>query len=890
MPNSRGGFYLKEAFKKISFGEPMVLPKTVSLDNWVASYCPYQIIGEAEAVLYLFQSFKRVKNPKENLEDFFPLGQKLYSDFEEIIRNEISLPHVFTALERWEATGLGFADFLSEEQKQLLANFWANFEANNSSIGQRMLDLWKALPAIFADYELELQKEGKCTAARAYANLSIVLPTLDFPDFDAVYFAGFGELTGTERSLIRGLTTKTDVQLIWDFNKGYLDSPQHEVNRLINRLKNDQNLKESLQLSLDKEISSNCPKVELIRCQGKEGMNQWITNLAQNTEKNERVGLIILDPTLVQLIVQNSGIEDFPFNISMGFPLLSTPEALELLGYLENWKVVFNSNGFSKREVFPYSNLLKNIENSDFQFPDWIHSQNPKDGLPLLHIWLQKILPFLPDSTYDQQVWRSISASISELLRLLILAGEQNPTAAFVSKLAKGIFSSQTLKMAGKPDQGIQVMGLYESRLLDFERVIIASANDGLLPSGSNQNSLLPDSLRRAFGLLTRSQASEDEMYQAWRLTHRSAKFTLLISDDGESKPSRMAPQLLYSEMFLATQRQQKFGSSLPVPVLDEVEKNEFVLEKLKTFFAEPGQNEIRSFSPSSLYSLLQCQLKFYYSHVLELKSPEEGAELGMDVRDFGNWVHISIQESLQIWQADRQELESVEPGDLFTIWLIRNEAVWVEMKKVVSNSPLSDFFVEKEVGAVMAKRFFTSLSKLNSLRWRASEQNLTRTYLTDSQNENRKWGVEGRADLVMELESETLLLDLKTGGFGEDREYAINISKLDGLAEKLVKNKDLFQMLVYDWVIWKNRKIGLSDEYRQKVRAKLFYLANPNATFLDPMKSLENEEEESLLFAKLEEILESALSELFDSTVPFQRTEEISHCQYCEFKGICQR
>ncbi|HRH35017.1 MAG TPA: hypothetical protein PKY12_08150, partial [Catalimonadaceae bacterium] len=226
MPNSRGGFYLKESFKKLAKGDSVVLPKTLSLDKWVSTNWPLQIVGEQEAVFYLFQSFRRFKNPEENIEEFYPLGQNLYADFEEIIRNEVSIPHVYTALERWESTGLGFADFLDSDQKKLLANFWANFETLNGHLTRRMVELWKAIPAVFADYERSLNNDGKCTAAMAYAGFSKELPPNSYEDFDSVYFVGFGELTATERRLIRSLKAKIQVNLIWDFNESYLQSPQ----------------------------------------------------------------------------------------------------------------------------------------------------------------------------------------------------------------------------------------------------------------------------------------------------------------------------------------------------------------------------------------------------------------------------------------------------------------------------------------------------------------------------------------------------------------------------------------------------------------------------------------------------------------------------------------
>lgn len=881
LPNVRSGYYLKRSLASRVLGEALIFPVVLSLDEWVGLQTREAIISENEAILTLFKSFQKVKNPTEKLEEFLPLGQTIYSDWEELIRNEVPIRAIFTSLHQWKLTGIEFENFLEDEQKKLLQHFWDNVENEGSAIGIRMLELWKAIPSVYQDYLASLKKNDCCTQALAYANLAKRLPQLTFPPEGRFLFAGFGQLTKTEERILGFFLEKGIGEIVWDFHPRYRTHSRHEVNRLISRLERNPVLQESIHQSLNQPTPFSEPEIDIIGCHGLTGISQRIIQIAKKRESDGPVGLIALDSLLIPMLLSGETPEDFPFNFSMGFPLAFTVEVQQVLKILESW--VVKSKGMMDLAEPSFSEADANkiqIPGLEILTQIWKVDENAVSRLELLKTWASNLSK--TEIPYVQQLVSNIQDTVYELAHLLasIPDGQINDEVIFY--LFQNLIRGKSLRMEGLPDKGIQVMGLFESRLLDFDHVIFAPASDALLP-GAGRQSLIPDNLRRAYGLLTRSQTLEDKLFQAWRLTHRAKKITILFDANSDEKPSRLIFQLKYGGLFKVSEWEQKFGLSLPLPHLDDIAKNDFVMNQIRRFTTNAGEQPATSLSPSSLHQLLQCQLRFYFSYVLGLKMPEEGVEFGMDVRDFGNWIHEGIQMVLAEKQGDKKVAFKPESKELLNHWHQTKEKAWQKWSPI----PLNQFMVELALGEKMVERFFQQLEKISAIKWKANELTLKNAHL--SNESGTVWSIKGRADLVLEWDKTTTLLDLKTGSFKTLKDLKLKPGKLDSLKNKLLKNKDLFQMVMYKWLVWKNQQSGGSDEFMNEVRTVLFYMSNPQSEWLDPLQDFDSEAENAL-FEILESILLESLNELENPDVPFTRTQNIEHCLYCDYAGICQR
>ena len=906
MPNTRSLAYLKDEFIRLAQGKPLILPKMFSMDGLVQDLCGVHILDDLEAKILLFKSFRKIKNSDESLESFFPLGQTLYADFEEIIRNLKPIHLIFKELSQWEETGANFADFLDEEQKELLERFWSHFDGNKlTEMKLRFIQLWRSLPAIFEDFQANIRSKNVLTSGMAYAKASDFDANYDLiKRYTKFYFIGFGHLSETEIRIVSRLDKLGKAKLIWDLKAWYLKNSEHEVSRLFTRLKR----KPELQATLDQafkqdDISLPETNFEVISCLGLSGMAQQIIHLAKNAD--HETAIIITNPGLIQALVEFGGGDKFPFNITMGYPLAYTRQA--------RWiQKIFN---WLERKEFQYSESLAPVLNdgffelaSPFAFSDWKHLQvattfqsktsEIQKRLPMapdwlwesdFKIWTSKFLNWwkeiqtqMQDSEMDLAVWENFLGIFEKLNFIIENIESKELSIKFIQQLYAPLCHRYPVAIKGSYKEGVQVMGLFESRLLDFKNVIVAPAEEGVLPGNSGGQSFLTGNLRRAFQLPDRSQKAEDEIYQFYRLSHRAQNITLLIDQAAEKQPSRIVQQLRYSPGFKFQEMVQKFGHSMPLPKEIVVEKNAFIFDQIKVFQPQKETPSQSYLSPSSLHDLLQCELRFYYKKIEKLQEPENIQNLEMSPLDFGKWVHETIQNLYEQVGKEGNFLEKLDFENMKSGWASEQYKVWNGLKEKISEGDLDHFMIEKEVGKVMAFRFLDHMAHQEKHRWIKNEMDLERgTFEFESQ----QWTLGGRVDIVLKTETQYWIIDLKTGGFDKPSFYQINPQKPEKIFSKILNSKDLFQMLLYDWL---SAKSGFFNGL--KVRSQLFFMADPAGKLVDPLSLTESFEDEALILNELEQIIGKALQSFSNPETKIRQTDERKYCVYCAFASICRR
>lgn len=878
-PNMRAAYYLKQAFIQRFPEQGIILPHAVSFDQWVGNQTPETIISETEAILRLYRSFQAIRPTGEHISSFISLGQTIFHDWEELTRNEIPIAPVYTALERWESTGISFSDFLDEDQKRMLRHFWDQVKDQETGLGHRMLSLWKMMPALFQHFQHQLKEEGLCTQAMAYEKVAkeVAAGKLQPPGY--LVFAGFGQLTKTEIRIMRNFLQVGKAETHWDFFPGFLAEAESEISRLVGRLRRIPEFQKDIENSLALHETLQTARFEMVQCQGLAGMAHWISQSVKNQAPEINQGLIVLDPHLTTTLIDHAEDIENQYNFSMGFALTSTPEYQCILG-----KLVSMETGRTWENQTAHLFPGPIWENIPIPSPaSWIQSNEPVHFFQQLVDWVRTLEQNCPESPYFQEVWRQISKVMDQCGEWMKLIRQTETDILLLRQLFEMAASQCHLPLEGKADKGLQVMGLYESRLLDFETVILAPVQDNLLP-GKPSQSQLPDNLRRAFGLETRSQMQEDVMYQAWRLSHRAQKVVLLFDGQAEEKPSRWLYQIQYGNQFLWSKNRQQFASLLPQPAFSPIPKNERIKARLELFLGTQGSLPVKSFSPSSLHSLLQCPLRFCFSHLLEWKMPESEPRFGMDMRDFGNWIHNSIQAVLEEVQSKNKGPFQPDFQVLSDRWLQCSAQIWDQIPNRVAQGSLGDFPIEAAVGHEMVKRFFAEISQWTDFEWLANEISFPKTPL---EGESGSFLLEGRADIVVRRAGKIQIIDLKTGKIHQAKEFSFNPEKPEAMLTRARKHKDFFQMLVYEWLAWKNRH---KAPFSGHTSASLFYLSNPQPAWVTPLESLDNETREQMVFPMVEQWISDAISPLSRPDEPFDRTDDIQFCTYCEYAPLCQR
>ncbi len=878
MPNTRSAFYLKKEIKTLLKGKNAVLPAMFSMEEWVNYLADKPVVSELEARLHLFGSFLAKKNAVEKPETFFGLGQILLQDFEEIIRNQKPLHLIYRELSKWEETGAAFTDFLDEDQVKILERFWAQFDADAiTDAKQKFISLWRSLPVVFEHFIQTLNGLGVLTPGMAMAFASDFSPeSVRVKKFNKVWFAGFGHISVSEVQMMEKFSALGMAEIFWDVEEDFLARDHMEYSRLFKRLSKSAVLKESIEKSANgKGISGTQPETELLYCSGLAGMAAAIRQMVRG--KGPETALIVTDPGLIEALLQAGYEDEFPYNMSMGYPLSFTTPC--------QWMSrVFSASeddgGYRKlqlAEAVQHPFFLSLFPDHQPNIPACLQA-NPQSA----SAWISDFSVWWQGLDFDQipnAEWQFACRLLTEVLQTLektiseFASYEWSYQAVF--QCFSGLTQQKSLAIQGSGEKGIQVMGMYESRILDFEEVMIAPAGDGNLPAGSGRNSFLSESIRRAFGLPLLAHMADDEVYRFYRFFHRSRKITLFLDQAQSSGPGRIVQQLKFSPEFQAQVSQQVFDNFRTLPKSVSFPKNEWFFQKLNRYTLDSEEKK-KSLSPSSLSSLFSCHLKFFLSRCMGLESPSEASEIEMDARDFGSWVHGCVQELYRTQTMKGNWLTQKDYDEMEERWQLVEHDVWDGMRKEAESKSLNDFMIEKEIGKAMGKNYFKFMAGAEPHKWQKNEYDLPQTIIEAA---GKSWKIGGRADIMLETKDEFWLIDLKTGRFDEDGKYRLNPAEPVAFEKKVLEMKEVFQMLLYAW-------LESRQNNRKLVKAMLFHMANPKAKLIDPIGDADRDE----VFRMLQEILSGQIAALADPGTEILQTEKVAHCTYCEFSGICRR
>lgn len=892
-PNTRPKSYFKEALIAQYEGDALVLPALFSMDEWMAKLSPFAPVSEIEARLMLYRSFKAIKNPDEELDQFWTLSQALFQDHETLVRNLAPIDKIFHHVKYWEETGAAFADFLTEDQKNTLQHFWSYFEGENLSLSRRrFIELWTALPAVYHHFQQSLISQNRATSAMMYAQ-SLSKPA-DNPwvkSFDDLYFVGFGALSKAEQALIAELKRLNKAHLEWDLENWYMHNPQHEVARLFSPYRQSDVFSASIEATLSKQNSEKpSSKFQIISCQGAAGMGLQLAEIAKKS--GPETAVILTDPTLVSALLLHETEQSEAYNITLGFPLEATPPCLWIQKLLR-WKMKSK-----KRQPIDLDQWLQDPFTTLY-FPSLSEnlvepSKSPSDveWMKKLPNWMKEadVLPFLKGLNHwweenykislESPFEKNLANTIQELLQKLISWAERYELATIgfpaLSALWQALIRSERLAIKGSKEKGVQVLGLYESRLLDFEHVVVAPAEQGKLCGSGEDPSFLTESIRRTFGLPLVATQIEDQVYQFYRLTHRAKTITLLIDNKLEFKEDRIVQQVRFSPEFEVEEISQISKGSQPFVKAIMLPKDAAYFAVLDKFFRPaPEGSRKRALSPNSLHALLTCPLKFYYQYVLGLQKPKEANHLEMHPMDFGNWVHTIVQDLYAETAEKDKPLTTADYEKMISKIALKKEAIWDNLNGKISPGTLAEYRVEEKMGPLMVEKFFRFMANEVPHKWLHNELNLKPLGFKKGDLE---WQISGRCDLVFETESEFWLIDLKTGGTESTHIKGWDSEKTEN---KLITDKDLLQMALYDMVANQN-----GDFTGKKAKVFLFRLSHPEAKLHAPMEYADT--------GQLHEGLQSWISKnielMMDPALAIRQTDDFKRCMNCDFKEICRR
>ena len=676
-PNKRAALFLNEHLARMA-DRPLWSPAYITISDLFRSHSQRQVADTIQLVCELHQCFTECTGIDETLDHFYGWGQLLLSDFDDLDKNMASAEHVFANLR--DIHEYDDTSYLSEEQRTILRQFFSNFsEEHNSELKRRFLQLWSHIFDIYQSFNDKLLAQGLAYEGALYREVAECEET-DF-EYDTYLFIGFNMLQQVEQTLFRRMKKEGRARFYWDYDHYYLNSNEagYFIAQYLSDFPNELDNHEDAiynNFTQKKTITYISAPTENIQARY---ISTWLRQ-ENRIADNRRTAVVLCNENLLQTAIHCIPTEVEKVNITTGYPLSQTPVTsfVNLLIALQTNGYVTETGHYRLRHVnlvlrHPYSHYLSTAVNSLYNelnsqkiyYPN-IAQLSKDDGLTLLFsmehasstqqfnsillLWLMSVVRLTAKAISKDEVelspltQESLFRMYTLLNRLsnLVESGSLNIDTITLQRLISQIVSATSIPFHGEPVEGIQMMGVLETRNIDFEHVLLLSCNEGNLPKGLSDTSFIPYSIRKAYGLTTIDHKVAIYAYYFHRLLQRASDITFVYNNstnDGQrGEMSRFMLQMMVESGHQIHIQTLQAGQALIQRTLQPITKTDAVMQLLRKRF------ENNLLTPSAINRYIRCQLQFFYRYVSGLIEPENDDEDNIDNRIFGNIFHLAAQ------------------------------------------------------------------------------------------------------------------------------------------------------------------------------------------------------------------------------------------------------
>ncbi|SNS83905.1 PD-(D/E)XK nuclease superfamily protein [Ekhidna lutea] len=930
-PNRRAGLFLKKHLSK-KVDKPVWSPTVYSLEDFLFRYSNVKKTDTLALVFELFEAFKTHHPGSEGFESFYFWGEMLLRDFEEVDHYLVNPKQLFHHIKSDRQIAEDFY-FLDEEQEKLIQKFWQEFFPSATKSQEQFVETWKILAPVYETFKERLQKNGIGYTSHIYRQLAEKIDGEQLSVKGPVIFAGFNALTPVEELLIKHFVSENQSEVLWDIDAYYLENDVQEAGGFLRQYQKDNILRKSFPETIPSAINTekhvDVTGVSLEIGQAK-AIGEQIGELLDDGVPLEEI-VIILPQDYMLFPVLNAIPEQVDkLNVTMGYPLKETPlfGLLEAALEVQEHSQLSATNGLSfyhkptldvlshpylyKEEKNPLDKLIKDIKKKNQVRV--FHDDIQEVGSTVLNTIFRQIKTEENYATYLQHVVEVLGQQVVErfglereylyhfqqmLARLNQILAAQSTQVDL--KTFKGLFRKATrsikIPFSGEPVEGLQVMGVLETRNLDFKHVFMLNMNEDIFPAAQRNGSFVPYRIRKAFDLPTFEVQDAIYAYLFYRLFQRSERLSFyynMYADFGMSgEVSRFIRQLEQESKL--TIRRKKLSNSIQVkerlPI--SIDKTDDVLENLSIYTDKVSPKDQKRLSASALNVYFNCKLQFYFKYVLRLFSGDELSD-ELDKRNFGNVLHMAL-EYLYLDAIDGKPDRSITENDFFKI---RNSVDGAIEKAFRKHFGMGDKrkFVLKDRNVVMAdliRKFVNKIIDLDeeyapfSIVSLEKEDKYERTFRVQPNGSVYNIRLGADIDRVDKKDGAVRVIDYKSG---KDAREIENVDKVfdttPGTTWKKGRNKAGFQTLFYAWLY--TSKHGSND-------AVIPGLLNMQELFQKDFDYRLTEGGEPLTDARphleaFESKLGDLLKDIFSRDVPFDQTEDERTCKFCDFKGICGR
>ena len=931
-PNKRASLFLNNELARLT-DKPIWSPAYITISELFRQHSELQTANPLKLVCVLYRVFQKVTGSNESLDHFYGWGQLMITDFDDIDKNMADADKVFANLSDYHE--FDDVSYLTPEQEEILKRFFSNFSSeHNSELKKRFLNIWSNFREIYHSFNEALAEEGLAYEGQLYRKV-VEEGCLDLK-YDKYLFVGFNMMQKVEQELCNKLQKEGKAAFYWDFDKYYLNPKKqginmssgagHYISQYLEYYPNElDNMDEEIydNLAKNKDISYVSATTENIQARY---ISKWLLE-KERYKAGKRTAIVLADESLLQTVIHCIPKEVEKVNITTGYPLAQSPItglvkqliSLQTLGYRKDldkyrlhWVQILLHHPYIKyiseksQEIFDDLNSQKTFylskeqlgkdDNLKLLFSNAYSNDDSKltTNSKLLH-WIIDVLRIvgtgigLAEESNDPLAEESIFRMYTLLNSMVALVDDNELDVDLITleKLINQVVQSTSIPFHGEPAEGIQIMGVLETRNLDFDHVIVLSCNEGKLPKGINDNSFIPYAIRRAYGLTTIDNKVSIYSYYFHSLLQRAGDITLVYNNatsDGQTgEMSRFMLQLMVESGHkinkLNIVAQQTPQHSLP----EGIKKTPEIMNII---------NEINRLSPTAINTYIRCQLRFYYRYLQRIKEPEND-DNEMNNAFFGSIFHRVAELFYEPYYKNKQ--------------LIQKE----DIDRALKNKPLIDACVEqafREILFKVSKNTHVEYNGLQLINRQVIKDYFIKQLKIDQQlcpfrirgleksvyedfdiKGTRIVKIGGSIDRLDELERPgkqpvIRVVDYKTG-----TNNSTNVKSLEEVFtdENLKNHTDYYlQAMLYSLIVRDQSKENLP------VSPALVFIQKQGTDNADCTLRINKEPIEDIATYSDEyrEGLINVVSDIFNPELTLQPTEDINRCASCPYKALCMQ
>ena len=926
-PNKRASLFFNEHLARLA-GKPVWTPAYITISDLFRSHSDLQTGDPIKLICDLHKCFVRVTGIQETLDHFYSWGQVLLADFDDIDKNMADADKVFSNLR--DLHELDDVSYLSEEQKDILRKFFGNFsDEHQTELKQRFLKLWSHFTDIYHTYNDFLEAQGLAYEGALYRKVATD-ENVTF-EYDRYLFVGFNLIQPVEQLLFNRLKKEGKAAFYWDFDHYYMKENEagHFISQYLDQFPNElDNKSDEIYKNFQKPKHSTYLSATTENIQA-HYMTQWLKAL-DRIAAGKRTAIVLCNEALLPMAIHCLPEEVEKVNITTGYPLSQSPVSSLLMMLF-----ALQTTGYSKKK----HNFRPHYRNKVLRHPyvaSLLAEHSQADSLPTedtdleallfrqfddlqpmeLCGWLALVVKTIALRSRQQQELTTSPLFAETLFRTYTLLnrlyglmekGDLVIDLNTLHRLLLQLVRTTSIPFHGEPAEGLQLMGVLETRNLDFDHVLVLSCNEGNMPKGVNDTSFIPYNIRKAYGLTTIDHKVAIYSYYFHRLLQRCGDVTLVYNnatEDGKTgEMSRFMLQMLVESGHSIGQQILKTGHSIARPSRPQIQKTPQMMQLLRRRFAASDDHPV--LAPTAINRYMSCQLKFYYHYVSGIKEYQEEDDESIDGRMFGTIFHkaaemIYKQLGYNVTKAAIQALLK-HPA---SIARAVDTAFKTELFDLKPTSPMPDLnglqTINREVIIRYLKRLLTIDERLAPFSILGLEHPVMSRWLVEPLGAEPFYTTVGgtidRLDCIHNEKGEEVIriVDYKTG-----HDDGVSLPDLNAVfANENIENHSDYYLQTFLYGIILNTHPStlnthpstLTTHPSTKIIPALFFVQQSHQEDYDPTLKFGKETVKDLREYEPEfvEGVKQVINEIFSPEVPFSPTAVLSRCEKCPFAVFC--